>query len=348
MKRKATDPVHAADMRRTADSGPSISRRAFLAGGIGAALLGAGSCTGLRIPGRLRRDDALVAVLSDCHVGNWNSPKYQGAKFAECIARVLALDPLPARMFIAGDLAYLWGRREDYELSRKLLQPVVDAGIEVTFCMGNHDRRENFLELWPEYAGRSPVAGRIVGKVQGAHFDYLFADTLDQPTQTDKWITPGTLDDAQREWLKSECAAAKRPLLVVAHHPAGELGFPGKGNTVASARKFGELIMGTKDEPTKCCGYIHGHDHRWYVTRSLLHWSDSRVGHTAGLPSTGHWGDIGFALLREYPDRAELSLAQYDYFSPSPAPDGAAPNPAWQAIVRDNAGARCTFWTAAV
>ena len=293
--------------------------------------------------GSLRKDDTLIAILSDCHVGNWNSTKYQGVKFAECVARVLALDPLPSKMFIPGDLAYLWGRKEDYELSRTLLQPVLDAGIEVTIGMGNHDRRENFLERWPEYAERSPVPGRIVSKVRGVYFDYIMADTLDQPMETDRWITPGTLDDAQREWLKLECAASKRPLLVLAHHPAGELGDPGKGNTPGSARKFGELIMGSKDTPTNCCGYIHGHDHRWYVTRLLKHWSEECVGQTVALPSTGHWGDIGYCLLREHPDRAELSLVQYDYFSPKPLTADVAPNPAWQAIVRDNAGKRCTF-----
>ncbi len=301
------------------------SRREFLKGCAAASftLLGAGGCSTMPTFGSLRKDETLVAILSDCHVGNWNSPKYQGKKFAECVARILALDPLPAKMLIPGDLAYLWGRKEDYELSRTLLQPV--------------------LERWPEYADRSPVPGRIVSKVHGVYFDYIMADTLDQPEETDKWITPGTLDDAQREWLKAECAASKRPLLVLAHHPAGELGEPGKGKTSGSARKFGELIMGTKEAPTNCCGYIHGHDHRWFVTRSLRHWSAGLVGQTAGLPSTGHWGDIGYCLLREYPDRAELSLVQYDYFSPKPLPADAAPNPAWQAIVRDNAGKRCTF-----
>ncbi|MBQ3808939.1 MAG: metallophosphoesterase [Kiritimatiellae bacterium] len=317
-------------------------RRDFLKGCAAAATGFVGVGCGI-IPGfgSLRRDDTLIAVLSDCHVGNWRSPDYQGVKLAECIARVLALDPLPAKMFILGDLAYLWGRREDYELSRRLLQPVLDAGIELTIGMGNHDRRENFLEIWPEYVGRSPVPGRIVSKVSGAYFDFIMADTLDQPKETDKWITPGTLDDVQREWLKAECAAARRPLLVMAHHPAGEFGPPGQGSF--SARQFGELIMGTKDAPTRCCGYIHGHDHRWYVTRRLKHWSEKTIGQTACLPSTGHWGDIGYCLLREYADRAELSLVQYDYFSPKPAPEGSGSDPAWQAIVRDNAGSRCTF-----
>jgi 3',5'-cyclic AMP phosphodiesterase CpdA len=112
-------------------------------------------------------------------------------------------------MFILGDFAYLWGRKEDYELARRLLQPVVDAGIGVTIGMGNHDRRENFLERWPEYADRSPVPGRIVSKVHGVHFDYIMADTLDQPVETDRWITPGTLDDAQREWLTKDLEANK-------------------------------------------------------------------------------------------------------------------------------------------
>jgi len=246
-------------------------------------------------------------------------------------------------MFVLGDLAYLWGRKEDYALAHELLQPVLDAGIEMTIGMGNHDRRENFLERWPEYAKRSPVPGRIVSKIAGRHFDYIMLDTLDQPVETDRWITPAAFDDAQRDWLKAECAAAKRPLLVMAHHPPTELGEPGKGRSAVSARKFGELVMGPKDAPTKCCGFIHGHDHAWAVTRDLQRWTTGRIGHAVCLPSTGHWGDIGYALLREQPDRAELSLVQYDYFAPKPPVPDAAPNPAWQQIVRDHAGARCTF-----
>ena len=321
----------------------NLTRRGFLQGVMGVAVVGAGGCAGLPCAGRLRRDETLVALLSDCHAGNWKSPAYQGEKLRECIARVLALDPLPGRMLIPGDLAYLWGRKEDYALSRQLLQPVLDAGIELTIGMGNHDRRENFLEFLPEYAARSPVPGRIVSRVRGVHFDYIMLDTLDQPVETDRWITPGVLEGEQREWLAATSKAAKRPFLVLAHHPAGELGEPRQGNTSRSAQLFGELIMGPKDAPTRCCGYIHGHDHRWYVTRSLRRWQEPRVGQTAALPSTGHWGDIGYSLLREHPDRAELQLVQYDYFSPKPPKPGDPPNPAWQAIVRDNAHARCTF-----
>ena len=322
----------------------NLTRRGFLQGAFGfAAVAGAGGCAGLPFAGRPRKDDTLVALLSDCHVGNWRSPAYQGEKLRECLSRVLALDPLPGRMLITGDLAYLWGRKEDYALSRPLLQPVIDAGIELTIGMGNHDRRENFLERWPEYAARSPVPNRIVSTVNGVHFDYIMLDTLDQPAETDRWITPGVLEGEQREWLAETCKAAKRPFFVLAHHPAGELGEIRKGNTYRSARAFGDIIMGKKDAPTRCCGYIHGHDHEWYVTRSLVSWQERRLGLTAALPSTGHWGDIGYSLLREYPDRAELRLVQYDFFTPKPPAPDDPPRSDWQAVVRDNAHKQCTF-----
>lgn len=320
-----------------------LSRRSFLRGFAGMALTGHLGCAGKSFLSGFLKDETLVALLSDCHVGDWNSPHYQAEKLSECITRVLQLEPLPARVLIPGDLAYHWGRKEDYALFRQLLQPILDVGIEVVLGMGNHDRRENFLEFWPEYADRTPIKGRIVSKISGVHFDYIMLDTLDQPKETDRWITSGSFDIEQREWLRAECAVAKRPLLVLGHHPASGLGLSGQGNSVASARKFGEIILGTKEVRTKCCGYIHGHDHQWYVTRSLLHWTDRRIGQTASLPSTGHWGDIGYSLLREYPDRAKLSLVQYDYFTPRPPSPEDPVDPAWQAVIRDHATASCTF-----
>lgn len=330
-------------MGKSEVKGNALTRRGFLNGALGFGLAGLSGCAGLSFAGKLRKDETLVAVLSDTHVGDWHSPEYQRVKFIDCLSRVLALDPLPGKMLICGDLAYLWGRKEDYVLSRRLLQPVLDAGIELTIGMGNHDRRENFLEQWPEYAQRTQVPGRIVSMAKGVNFDYVMLDTLNQPKDKSKWITPGMLEGAQREWLKEMCRQAKRPFLVFGHHPADELGDPGQGRSHKSAYKFGEILMGKKESPTRCCGYIHGHDHQWYLTRSLIHWSDPRVGITAALPSTGHWGDIGYSLLREYPDRAELSLVQYDYFTPQPLKPGAPRNPAWDSIVRDNASAHCTF-----
>ncbi|MBQ0031706.1 MAG: hypothetical protein KBT68_02770, partial [bacterium] len=61
------------------------------------------------------------------------------------------------------------------------------------------------------------------------------------------------------------------------------------------------------------------------------------------LPSTGWWGDIGYAIMRTYPDRAELSLVENDFFFPSPLKPGEKSPPEWDDIIAENNGAVSVF-----
>ena len=80
--------------------------------------------------------------------------------------------------------------------------------------MGNHDRRDNFLAQWPEYAKTSPVAGRIVTKVELPHVDLLMLDTLSSlEVEKNKKSNPGEMDNAQREWLRETLKASTKPVL---------------------------------------------------------------------------------------------------------------------------------------
>jgi len=64
----------------------------------------------------------------------------------------------------------------------------------------------------------------------------------------------------------------------------------------------------------------------------------------ACLPSTGWWGDIGFATLRTFSDRAELTMAPgNDFFFPNPLKPGEARPAAWDEIRAEHANAHCTF-----
>lgn len=59
-----------------------------------------------------------------------------------------------------------------------------------------------------------------------------------------------------------------------------------------------------------------------------------------GFPSTGHWGDIGFALMRTFPDHAEVELRQSDLFGESgPGSIGGFRN----AVLKDRKGATVTI-----
>ena len=90
-------------------------------------------------------------------------------------------------------------------------------------------------------------------------------------------------------------------------------------------------------------GSIHGHDHRWYKTISIRGWGDSRQIRGLCLPSTGHWGDIGYATLRLSKDRAVVSLRQYEYYFPSPIATDEKCTDMWRDITAENQNQTCTF-----
>ena len=91
-------------------------------------------------------------------------------------------------------------------------------------------------------------------------------------------------------------------------------------------------------------GYIHGHDHRWYKRYMRNGWREGEiVKRSLCLPSTGHWGDIGYTLLRTSPDRAVASLVQKEFYFPSPPKAGSPVNLLWTAVTEENRGQTCTF-----
>jgi len=92
-------------------------------------------------------------------------------------------------------------------------------------------------------------------------------------------------------------------------------------------------------------GYIHGHDHIW--RKGMVHesFTSPRILKTLCLPSTGHWGDIGFALMRVTGGRAKVSLHQHDFYFPRPDPQEPGENrELWRLNTEDNQGLACTLY----
>ena len=308
------------------------SRRKFLGGLAAAAGLSVGT-TAVAADAAQKRgvlDGNLAAFISDMHVNGLRKEVPTHCYEEEClrktVAKILALDPLPANVVCFGDIAYHWGQPEDYPLAASILKPLTDAGIKLTLGMGNHDRRGNFLHVWPEYAKTSPVKGRIVSKVELPHVDLLMLDTLNAlEVEKFKKSNPGEMDDAQREWLRETLKAATKPVLTCAHHKPNE----GKVN-----------LAGLLLESAACKGHIHGHWHK--LARHFMHkgWDPQSVKPYVGLPSTGHWGDIGFATMRTFPDRVEITNHQDDFFFTGGPGDG---QPMRDDIVRELDGQKVTL-----
>ncbi len=315
----------------------NVSRRGFLwlAGAAGASLSGGCASGKLFTGGKGAHDPDLTVLLSDIHVnGQKEGDVYQRGKFADTVAEILRMDPLPARALVFGDLAWLWGNKLDYQCSAPMLKLLEDAGIEVTIGMGNHDRRSTFLEVHPKYAQTTKVPGRIVSVVDAGAVDFLMLDGLqgaDDRGAKDMGPVPGALSKDQQDWALDALPKWKKPVFVCSHFPVEDL--------TAGGKPFSRLLMVSPN----VAGYIHGHNHRWYTRYMRVGWSSTTIKRTLGLPSTGHWGDIGYALFRTGGGRATVSLRQRDFYYPKPVPMDPGDVDIWRVITQDNQGLSCTF-----
>lgn len=278
-------------------------------------------------------DSALAVFFSDLHVNGREDIGYvhQADHLRRTVSEILALDPLPANAICCGDIAFLWGMPEDYALVREILQPLVEAGIKVTLGIGDHDRRDRFLEFWPESAASSPVPGRVVSVVELPFLDVIVLDTVnDDPIGFRERTRPGDIGEAQRKWLAERLASAKKPVIVCGHHGAKE-----------DAIELADLLV---DSPA-CKGCVNGHWHRWR-NDFIYADHDRRLLKSVCIPSTGHWGDIGWCLMRVFPDKAVMELRQRDYFNTALGegkPEG-APQTDRDLVLEDRKGQKATFW----
>jgi hypothetical protein len=256
-------------------------------------------------------DENLVALFADTHVTADPYNPHQQAGLAQSVRDVLALNPRPAHVLFYGDLAFNRGETNDYRLLKALVKPLEEAGIRWSGAMGNHDRRAAFLSVFPGRQGGPPlVPGRLVSVVKTPHADFILLDScLEGPVN-------GGIDDAQRTWLQETLARAAKPIFVGAHHPLAETGLGG----LLAASTFG-------------AGYIYGHNHLWRPqTQGGVE--------TLCLPSTGHWGDIGYVLVKLDKGGAVFTLCQRDYYIPRPAAKPEDIKPEWKQRVQKNDGSQ--------
>ncbi len=250
-----------------------------------------------------KQDRNKVVILSDAHVGV-SSGQWQRDGLAARIATILLMDPLPGCVLILGDMAYAHGDVADYELFKEMMAPLDAADIPWYPMMGNHDDREAFFTVFPERKSNL-VADRLVTVVKTPRSDFVLLDSL-----KDGKIS-GTLDEKQRTWLKSFLSKQKKSTFICAHH------------------SIYDTKLQTLLEKTPCvAGYFHGHLHSWVETQT------KKGLNCISIPSTGQWGDIGYAVLTQNNLRAKMVSTIVDYYYPMPKEP---PKPEWlERISRKN------------
>ncbi len=320
--------------------GPSgMGRRRFLmlgaAGFAGAAFAAEGAS------GAPAFDDALTALISDIHVTGREyedrPAKYANDLFLKMVDEILALRPRPRRVVAFGDVAQFFGREGDYAEAAKGFGRLAAAGIETVITTGNHDHREAMFARFPEIAKRSPVPGRAVAVVDLGHADLLLLDSLQESDKGPGSLNPGggTLDDAQWDWLESEAKRRTRPFFVGSHHSVNEL------------RRGGRTLLSALSPLPLFKGYIHGHEHFWQKGHRVRGWdgvgTSRRFLRVLCLPSTGYWGDIGFALMRTAKDRAVVSLEMRDFIVYGHTNTTPLRPPEHDMMLEERSGETCTF-----
>ena len=280
----------------------------------------------------MKVDDRLTVFVSDLHVRDMGC--YQYRFFDRTVDEILAMNPRPRRVIAFGDIAYTCGLEREYRTSRPMLERLIDAGMEVTLGMGNHDRRSTFLSVWPEYRGRTLLPGKIVTKTDLGPVDLLMLDGLqgkDERKNTDMGPVSGALDNEHQEWLLAYLKGMTKRTILASHFPVNELKVCGK----PLASRFNEFPL--------IAGYIYGHLHRWIPSWNLKGWGSRGIVRTLCLPSTGHWGDIGYTVFRADEHMAQAEFVQKDFFFPRPAREDERRPPEWDDIIAERTGGRCVF-----
>ena len=269
-------------------------------------------------------DENLIAFMTDIHL---NPGGYQHERIKKVIADMLSADRRPAQLIILGDLACQSGSLEEYQALKEVIKPVEDAGIKITMTMGNHDWRPNFSEVFPDYAAKSKLSDRLVFVVETPATDIIVLDSLIQPENFGRPIMNGEISDGERSWLDTYLTEhPDKPVLISAHHPLQDT----KLNDVLS-----------KHACVK--GYIYGHDHRWRRDFLMGRGPSGAIKQTLCLPSTGQWGDLGWAMMEITGKQATVTLHQDDFFFPAPAKTPESAPAQWKLMVEQHKHACCIF-----
>jgi len=210
------------------------------------------------------------ALLADTHIPADTNDNYRGFypyRNLQKVVSEIVLD-LPEAVLIAGDLARLEGKRDDYVRLKNLLRPL-EQKLPVFTALGNHDNRDNFSRVFTRTAGqKQPVTGKHVLVVEKPPVRLVILDSLLYVNKV-----PGLLGKAQRQWLRDYLASSDNtPTILCLHHSLGD----GDGELLDVPRLF-EMI-----EPVrKVKAILYGHSHQYK-------YSEYAGIHLINLPATGY------------------------------------------------------------
>lgn len=236
-------------------------------------------------------------AIADAGTGNQNQ-----YAVAQAMVRHYQRKPFPM-MVMAGDNIYTNGEIEKIQtVFERPYQALLQQGVKVHACLGNHDIRTENGELQLRYAGFN-MQGRYYTFRQGP-VQFFALDT-----------NPNAPWQAQVTWLEQELSRSRAPWKVVfGHHPLYSSGR--YGSTPTLIKTLAPLF---KQHQVQL--YINGHEHHYERTQAIDGTTYLIVGNAgAALRSVGRseWtkhaaSRYGFTVVEVYPDFMEVTAINTDH-----------------------------------
>ncbi len=241
-----------------------------------------------------------IALLADPHIAADPAATDRSGtinltdSLRHAVRQILDSRPHPSRVVLNGDASLDVGEREDYTQLLELLRPLREAGMTVHLTLGNHDSRDHWIRaIRPDLAAmgiETMVAEHRIGQST-----LILLDSLEVVG-----ATPGSLGEAQLEWLDRTLAAQPRDqrVFIFVHHPPIPLAEQGD-NPWALRDADAMLTLLNRHECVQ--SVFVGHSHRW----ETQWWSGSKIIYQ---PSTAYTFDAeqprGWLMLDLAPTNA--------------------------------------------
>ncbi|MEO1492343.1 MAG: phosphodiesterase [Pseudomonadota bacterium] len=146
--------------------------------------------------------------LTDIHLttpGQTIGGRDPNANFDRALSHALTNHPDTEAIIITGDLSD-WGERDDY---MRLKAKLNDVDIPVHLCIGNHDDRPTFVDVFPDLTDQNGFVQKTVALSEGTA---ILLDTWGPETHA------GHFCETRAAWLDARLSEGDGPFWLFLHH----------------------------------------------------------------------------------------------------------------------------------
>ena len=193
-----------------------------------------------------------IAQITDLHITTDKDPLNQRrneGRLRQVMKAIHALRPRPVAIIASGDLVDRGEVEEYLELKRVL----ADSEIPIYFALGNHDRREPFLEVFDGPGAQTDANGYVQYAVDFGAMRMVVCDTLEGENH-------GEYDEVRAAWLAATLdEAPDRPTAIILHHPPIPSGIRWMDPDPRSPwiLRLENVLTGRNQVKVLMCGHIH-------------------------------------------------------------------------------------------